>query len=363
MDIVILSGLLLAGIIALVLKNKPEPTSSGTTRNISTEEHNFFATLQSEHIMFVASGNGKHVRTIPDIAGHRLNEVGDIVVGTPEWGVLDRIMRKINGTYFIGPRFLRHKHSFTLIVSKENPDATAESSPNEWITPGVERRVTELRRTFPRSVLVPNVEFRGMLRGNIRVLGNFEVKNPYRAVFTQNAKFFELIESYLRTATNEFCQKMTTQEFELVNKQLGGTFSDYVVKTINENLIRETGIAITGASISLFDSSDKETQRLLELEKKTEIEGNAAINKAKKEGEAKVITATATNEANKLLAISSVADVIATVTGLKELGVSPDVAAQSATAIAEATRVAKLASLTVYAPGKQTTIPAEKPRY
>lgn len=361
MDILILVALLIAGIIALFFKN--EPRVARNNNNSNRNGHKFFATLQSEHIMFVASGDGKHTRTIIDIEGHKLNDVGDIIGGTPEWNRLDRIMRKINGTYFIGPEFFRHKHTFTIITSKENPNATVESSPDEWVTPGVERTVSELRWKFPRSVMVPNVEFKGMLRGNIRVLANFEVKNPYRAVFTQNAKFFELIESYLRTATNEFCQKITTEEFERVNKQLGGDFSQFVVKTVNDSLVRETGIAITGASISLFDSSDKETQRLLELEQKTEIEGNAAINKAKKEGQAEIEAATAKAEAVKILATSSVADVMQTVEGLKNLGVSSDVAAQSATAIAEATRLAQLKGLTVYAPGKQTSIPIERPRY
>lgn len=364
MDIYILSALLVAGIIALVFKKEPRLATDRRNNNSLTKgEHSFFATLQSEHIMFVASGDGKHVRTIIDIEGYQLNDDGDIVRGDPEWDILDRITRKINGTYFIGPEFFRHKHTFMIITSKENPNATVESSPDEWVTPGVERTVSELRRKFPRSVLVPNVEFKGMLRGNIRVLANFEVKNPYRAVFTLNGKFFELIESYLRTATNEFCQKMTTEEFEQVNKQLGGEFSQHVFDTINENLIRETGIAITGASVSLFDSSDKETQRLLELQNKTEIEGNAGITKARKEGEARIETAKAEAEATKILATSAVADVMATVSGLKELGVSSNVAAQSATAIAEASRLANLKGLTVYAPGKQTTIPVERDQY
>ncbi len=362
MDTYILSALLIAGMVALFFKREPRATTA-RNNNSGKKGHKFFDTLQSEHIMFVASGDGKHTRTIIDSEGHRLNDVGDIIGGTPKWNLLDRITRKINGTYFIGPEFFRHKHTFTIITSKENPNATVESSPDEWVTPGVERTVSELRRKFPRSVLVPNVEFKGMLRGNIRVLANFEVKNPFRAVFTLNGKFFELIESYLRTATNEFCQKMTTEEFEQVNKQLGGEFSEHVVKTINENLIRETGVAITGASISLFDSSDKETQRLLELKNKTEIEGNAAITKAQKDGEAAIIAARATAEAAGILATSSVADVMATVSGLKELGVSSDVAAQSATAIAEATRLTNLKGLTVYAPGKNTTIPLERDRY
>lgn len=363
MDIYILGALLIAGIIALFFKNEPR-AATADNNNSNKNAHKFFATLQSEHIMFVASGDGKHVRTIIDIEGHRLDKrTGDIVGGTPEWNLLDRIMRKINGTYFIGPEFLRHKHQFKIIASKENPDATVKSSPDEWVTSGVERTVTELRRTFPRSVLVPNVEFLGMIQGNMRVLANFEVKNPYRAVFKQKGKFFELVESYLRTATNEFCQRMRVQEFEQVNKQLGGEFSQHVVDTINENLIRETGIAITGASVSLFDSSDKETQRLLELEQRTLIEGNAKITAAEKAGEAEIKTATAKAEAAKILASSSVADVMETVQGLKNLGVSSDVAAQSATTIAEATRLVNLKGLTVYAPGKNTTIPLERDRY
>lgn len=335
--------------------NQKDKGGANETTKPKQQEGGFFTTLNSEHIMFIATGNGTHVRTVIDIAGHTLDKDGNIIAGAHKWLWIDRIMRSVNGRYFVGPKFLRHKHVFQIVASKENPNATTTSSPDDWVTTGEPRDVSELRYVFPRSVMVPNVEFLGMIRGNIRVLANFRVKNPRRAVFTQNGKFFDLIESYLRTATNEFCQDKTIQNFTTINKQLGGDFSQFVVRTINNKLIEETGIEITGASISLFDSSDKETQRLLEAKQKAELEGEAAITKAEKERKAAVIKAKGVAKANKIEAGSKIVDIKETVKELNQLGVDPNMAAQVAATIGKAQRITGMENLSTYVEGGGNT--------
>lgn len=345
-----LSIIVLAIVIILGRKKKPANNQTSSNHEATADEGSgsgFTATLDSEHIMFRVS-EGTHIETIIDIAGHKLDNNGDIVPGQNPRGPLDRFIRYWLGRYWIGIPLLRQKHRWNMVKSRENPATNSKTPPEKWVLRDEPIQVSELRWKFPRAVLAPDVELLGNTQSNIRVLANFRVKNPFRAVFTQNGRFLELIESYLQTAVIEYCKLFDYDALNASDKGFTGPFSVFVINSINQILIDEIGIEITGASITRFDTSTQETQELMEKKKRAEIEGDAEIIKAQKALDKARIEA----ETEEIRAKASVADITGLVKDLIETHqVSPDIAAQTAMQIGRASRVRQMGQLTTYVDG------------
>lgn len=328
-------------------------------------EYGLFTDLESENIMFRASRKS-HIETIIDIRGHVLDKkTGDINPILDLNGNIDLSqppkpwLRNAMGLWWIGPPMFRQKYRFDIIKERINPKLNPDTEPENWIVQDKEvAHVYELRWKFPRPVFTPKVEFAGNVQANILVLANFQVKNPYRAVFTQNARFFELIKSYIETAVNAYCNIRSFDEFRVVDKQIQSGkkhytgmadpegFSQFIVDNVNETLIEETGISITGAIVIRYDSSTQALQDALQAEELAKLHRSKALIEADENYQVTVKNAQAASEADRIRATNLVQDIKVIMETFIEKGVHPDIAAQSAATIGDAERVRTMENLT-----------------
>lgn len=347
-------------------ENKPKDSLDDYHSQI---EYVFFTDLESENIMFIASRKS-HIRTVIDIKGHKLDQNGDIIPILDANGNIDlsqppkTLLRNWLGLWWVGLPMFRQKYAFDIIKERVNPKISSETEPEEWVIQDKKpAHIYELRWKFPRPVFVPNVEFDGNVQANILVLANFQVRNPYRAVFTQNARFFELIKSYIETAVNAYCNHRSFNEFRLADKQLKDGkkhytamadpqgFSQFIMDNVNEVLEREVGICITGATVTRYDSSTQVLQDALQAEALAELRKKKALVEAEENYQVTIRKAQADSEADRLRAKNIVEDIKETMATLIEKGVDPNIAAQMAATIGESQRISGMTNLTTYVKG------------
>jgi len=316
-----------------------------------------FTTVETGNIKFIDAGE-TNVKTYINIPGKVLRG-GVIVDGNSEkeksW------LQKQYGLYWVGFSFLNRKvHTFPLVKERENPNITPETKPEKWIERDDPVEIDELRWQFPRPVLVPAVEFKDKIQGNLLVLVNFEVLVPNTPIYILKARFFEILASYVRIAVIGYCQTKTFNEFVTeVDKKDGGDMSRAILDEVKagiEGLRKKSeekvGITVTGLGVSQYDSTKPEAQQALEAAelatiqglatiKKAEADAKALIVKAEAEAKRKVIDAKGLAKADRILGKASVADVIALNDNFIDTGAHPDVAAQSATSLGRAHRFSK----------------------
>jgi hypothetical protein len=299
-------------------------------------QNKFFTFLQTGDIKFVVAGES-WVKTIINIPGKILVNGKIVDAGRGEdnrsW------LQKRFGVYFIGIYPFRKIHSFQIIKERENQRIVPDMKAEDWIDRDKKpTTVSELRWKFPRPILVPEVEFKGTLRANILVLCKFEVLEPMVPIFIQKAKFFDLLSNYVRNGVIDYCQEMTFEEFIGKNKKDGGTMSDSIIADINKYIEAEIGVRVTGFGVSNYESSDKETQRIMEAKERAILQGEADIAAAERQKRVAITEAEGKAKADEIRAKARITDVIETVKQLRGENVDPNIAAQVAGAVGRAER-------------------------
>ena len=322
----------------------------------------FFTKLETGDIKFVVAGES-WVKTLINIPKKTIGKDGKI--RNLKDGETDQTwFQKTFGLYWVGIYPFRQIHSFTLIKERENRRIGPDTQPENWIEREDPIDVTELRWKFPRPILVPDVEFGGALRANILVLCKFEVVEPIVPIFIQKAKFFDLTSSYVRNGVINYCQNMEYQKFITANKKDDGDMSKEIIDSIKTVIESEIGVLVTGLSVSQYESSDKETQKLMEAMQKAELEGKAEVAKSKLAGDAAFAKADGEARADVVRASAKIQDIIMTVNELVTRGVDPNIAAQMAATVGRAERFtrdsSKLTTLVDGSSGTNIAIPTNQ---
>jgi regulator of protease activity HflC (stomatin/prohibitin superfamily) len=131
---------------------------------------------------------------------------------------------------------------------------------------------------------------------------------------------------------------MDYQHFITADKKDGGKMSDDMIIHINKYTQHEIGVSVRGFAVSQYDSSDKETQILMQAMETARLQGEAAVKKAEQEGLALVKLATKQAEADRIRGEAKIVDITALTNELIAKGVDPNVAAQMAAAVGRAER-------------------------
>lgn len=320
-------------------------------------QNKFFTMLQTGHIKFVVAGES-WVKTIINIPGKVL--VNGKILDEHNVGDSERqktFLEHQFGLYWVGIYPFRTIHSFPIVKTRENQDITPKTKPEEWIDRDKTATVVnELRWKFPRPVLAPGVKFAGALRADILVLCKFEVVEPAVPIFIQKARFVELLESYVRNGVINYCQQMEYQQFIQADKKDGGRMSQDILSAINAHITSEVGVCVKGFGVSQYESSDKETQKLMQAMETARLEGEAAVKKAEQLALAIVAEARGRAEADRIRGAARIVDVIESVKELIEGGVDPNVAAQAAANVGRAERFTRPESkLTILVDGSGGT--------
>lgn len=293
-----------------------------------------WTTVTSGTIAYVIAGESL-VRTIPNVPGKILEPDNDdnqkiplhhrqLINGDSEkektW------LEREYGIYWAGFPPFRKKKRFGMTKERENPNISAKTKPEDWISKPEPFETDELRHSFPRPVLVPDVEFKGGFKANIMMLSHFEVTVPWKPIFKLNAQFFPIISSHVRSGVISYCQSLTFEDFLSAKKDDANAMSDEILRIIKDRLLEETGICISGMSVSTYDASDKETQEILEAREKARMKGDARIEAVEKEQKAAEIEAETFRLVQVKKSQAANLDLITSVTALVELGVDPNVA-------------------------------------
>ena len=343
-----------------------------------------FMTIETGDIKFIDKGQ-TNAKIYINIPGKVLRN-GEIVDGDSE---ADKtFLQKHFGQYFIGIPPFRTLHTFPIVKERENQDIKPGMAPEDWIDRDDGAvTVSELRWRFPRPVLIPDVEFKDKIRGNILVLCNFEVERPLIPIYILKARFFEILASYIRIAVVNYCQTMAFNDFVIeADKRDGGNMSKDIINGVvkdkdgnvmpgelclNSRLAQEVGIKITSLGVPQYNASKTEEQEALEAAELARLQGLATVAKAQKDAEALIIATTAQNKktvmdaralakADTILGKASVVDVLETAKNfIKELGGDPDNSINNATALGRAKRFStKDSPVNVLADGQvNTTVP------
>jgi len=303
-----------------------------------------WTTVTSGTIAFAIAGESL-VRTIPNVPGKILEPDNDdnldiprhqrmLIDGNSE--VKKKWLEKEYGIYWLGLGPFRRIKRFTITKERENPHITAKTTSDKWISVPEPFETDELRWSFPRPVLAPDVEFKGGFKANIMVLSHFEISVPWKPLFKLHGQFFPIISSHVRSGIISYCQTMTFEDFVSVKKSDADSMSDEILKIIKDRLLEETGICISGLSVSTYEASDKETQEFLEAREKARMKGDAKIEDAKKQQETDLILAKTFKQVEEIKATAANVDIITSVLALIKQGVSPDVAAMVAGGVKQA---------------------------
>jgi hypothetical protein len=353
----IISAMLLVFTIIMI------PILSGIVWQLALQDK-YFTMVQTGHIKFVVAGES-WAKTLINIPGKVL--VNGYIVDEHMVGDSERrktFLEHQFGLYWVGIYPFRSIHSFPITKIRENQDITPKTKPEEWIDRDKKPTlITELRWKFPRPVLVPGVKFAGALRADILVLCKFEVVQPTVPIFIQKAHFIELLESYVRNAVINYCQGLDYQQFMLADKKDGGNMSQDMMAAINVHITNEIGVCVRGFGVSQYDSSDKETQRLMQAMETARLEGEAAVKRAEQLALSIVAEAKGHAEADRIRGAARIVDITELANELIAKGVDPNVAAQAAAAVGRAERFtrsdSKLTTLVDGTTGANIAVPVK----
>jgi regulator of protease activity HflC (stomatin/prohibitin superfamily) len=158
---------------------------------------------------------------------------------------------------------------------------------------------------------------------------------------------------------------MDYQHFIQADKKDGGKMSQDIISAINPHITSEIGVCAKGFGVSQYDSSDKETQKLMQAMETARLEGEAAVKRAEQLALSIVAEAKGHAEADRIRGAAKIVDVAELAKELIAKGVDPNVAAQAATAVERAERFtrsdSKLTTLVDGNRGASIAIPV-KPR-
>lgn len=151
-----------------------------------------------------------------------------------------------------------------------------------------ERPTQFLLWKFPRPIIARNIEFAGVLEGNVLVLAYFQVVIPYPLVFVFKDKFFLLLEEAVQAAVMDYVRKAKMSFSKFSSEETTGPNSPFFWDAINHinfvgiaqqarhGLLREFGVFVYNAWVIHIESAEaKEVDVAIKANEIARLEGEA----------------------------------------------------------------------------------------
>lgn len=219
--------------------------------------------------------------------------------------VIRQCLRHKWGFYWVSMFYpQKHIHKFQVIKSRLRRNTEDGRKISEMIeVDAAPSEVDHLLWRFPRAVLVSDIEFADRLTAGLVVLSNFQVVMPNIPVFTYKADFFPQIESLVRSTVIDYCRGVKLADF-IQTSPIGPTSSFFaqIISQVNPRMITQYGVEIESSWIVEIELGDSEEQKALRAKELAQLQGQAAVTKAKLDAKAVVATAQGTAEATVIKA-------------------------------------------------------------
>ena len=251
-----------------------------------------------------------------------------IVPGNPKyrpktlWKKMRKFLREHWGFYWVSLFYpLRKIHEFN--IWKARLVGTTGLPIGERIQTDPEMvPVSYLLRSFPRPILVKEIEFKDRFTANLLVLANFLVVVPKIPVFILKDEFFQQLEALVANAVITYCRNLPVAEFIEGGAMSPDGFFMEVISPSNLAFLTQVGVVAVSAEVIDIELGDEEQQKALRALELAELQGRAQVKTAdlaakarviQAQGEAEAVTVVGNAEAAVLAQKVSAAGVSATV--------------------------------------------------
>lgn len=283
-------------------------------------------TVAMEAFKFVVAGESLH-KILYNLKGAGLDK-DDRVTTNPQmmcwmyFNPLLEFLREKLGVFWVSILYpLRKIHTFKIDKHRlvQGGSLPANHPMSDLVSVETDVVVDSLRRFIPRPTFIGEVELADGIPVDIVVMTEYEVIIPRIPIFNLMGKFFPLLDAAIEAAVNDVGNAVTYMQLITTPTGKGSSFSETIIKMVDDHLERTVGIRPTSCYIVQLgllaaDQAVKDATIAGEVEN---LKGKGVIAAAKAKAEA--IT---------LLADANARTFVAALDALVDKGVNPNVAIQ-----------------------------------